>query len=294
MANVLVVDDSRVDRLFVEELLAESDALVVETVASAREALARLAAGTVEIVVTDLVMPEMDGLELTKEMRRRRPEVPVILMTAKGSEQVAVDALKAGAASYVPKDMLTQELRGTIERVLDVVGRVRERERLKEAMRRSETSFVVPNDTKLIRIVVKHLQECAALIGIGDETTNTQIGVALQEALINAALHGNLEVGSELRESDMCAYEGLLQERAAQPPYRDRAVYVEALLTHDEARFIIRDQGPGFDPSTLPDPRQADNLHKVSGRGVLLMRAFMDEVNYNPSGNEVTLVKRRG
>jgi CheY-like chemotaxis protein len=293
MANVLVVDDSKVDRILVEELLADGDRLAVQTVETAREALARLASGDIELVVTDLVMPEMDGLELTKEVRRRRPGIPVILMTAKGSEQVAVDALKAGAASYVPKDMLAQELRSTIERVLDVVSRVRERERLKEAMRRSVASFVIPNDTKLIRIVVKHLQDCTSLIGIGDETTNTQIGVALQEALINAALHGNLEVGSELRESDMCAYENLLKERAAQPPYRDRAVHVEAQLTNEEARFVIRDEGPGFDPSTLPDPRHAGNLHKVSGRGVLLMRAFMDEVTYNHSGNEVTLVKRR-
>ena len=48
----------------------------------------------------------------------------------------------------------------------------------------------------------------------------------------------------------------------------------------------------GFDPSLLPDPTQPENLEKVSGRGVLLMRTFMDEVIYNDAGNEVELIKR--
>ena len=70
-----------------------------------------------------------------------------------------------------------------------------------------------------------------------------------------------------------------------------RRVYVEAHLSRTEARFIVRDEGSGFDPGTLPDPRDPENLLKVSGRGVLIMRTFMDEVRFNSNGNEVTLVK---
>ncbi len=56
---------------------------------------------------------------------------------------------------------------------------------------------------------------------------------------------------------------------------------------------MIRDQGRGFDPNSLPDPTDPANLEKAAGRGVLLMRSFMDEVSYNDRGNSVTLVKRR-
>ena len=55
----------------------------------------------------------------------------------------------------------------------------------------------------------------------------------------------------------------------------------------------MRDEGSGFDPGALPDPLDPENLEKASGRGVLLMRAFMDDVRYNDAGNEVTLVLRR-
>ena len=60
-----------------------------------------------------------------------------------------------------------------------------------------------------------------------------------------------------------------------------------------EATFTIRDQGPGFDPSSLPDPTAPENVGKVNGRGMFLIRTFMDEVRFNESGNEVTMIKRR-
>jgi anti-sigma regulatory factor (Ser/Thr protein kinase) len=55
----------------------------------------------------------------------------------------------------------------------------------------------------------------------------------------------------------------------------------------------MRDEGPGFDPKELPDPTDPENLLKLSGRGILLMRTFMDDVKFNDRGNEVTMVKRR-
>ncbi len=56
-------------------------------------------------------------------------------------------------------------------------------------------------------------------------------------------------------------------------------------------RFVIRDEGPGFDHRKVSDPTQAENLDRVSGRGLLLIHSFMDEVSYNDRGNEITLVK---
>jgi anti-sigma regulatory factor (Ser/Thr protein kinase) len=56
--------------------------------------------------------------------------------------------------------------------------------------------------------------------------------------------------------------------------------------------FVIRDEGPGFDPASLPDPTDPENIEKACGRGLLLMRTFMDKVDYNRTGNQVTLTKR--
>jgi serine/threonine-protein kinase RsbW len=59
-----------------------------------------------------------------------------------------------------------------------------------------------------------------------------------------------------------------------------------------ETSITIIDQGRGFDPSSVPDPRADENLEKPCGRGIMLMRAYMDEVDFSPKGNRVRMVKR--
>ena len=72
------------------------------------------------MVLTDLNMPEMNGLQLVEAARGDFPAVPVVLMTALGSEEIAVEALQKGAASYVPKRNLAQDIADTLDRVVAV------------------------------------------------------------------------------------------------------------------------------------------------------------------------------
>jgi CheY-like chemotaxis protein/anti-sigma regulatory factor (Ser/Thr protein kinase) len=291
MVKALVVDDSKVDRLMVGGLLEKDGEIEVTYASDGKEALARIEESQPDLVITDLVMPEMDGLELVGEIRRRFPLVPVILCTSKGSEQTAVEALQRGASSYVPKRLLASDLRETVDQVLSSSAQQRCRSEVMESMVRSDITFEIKNDRRLFSPLIGYLQDCLANLGTLDEAERTRIGVALEEALVNAAEHGNLELDSALRSTDRRAYVELADQRRGCAPYRDRRVYVEAHLSRTEARFIVRDEGSGFDPGTLPDPRDPENLLKVSGRGVLIMRTFMDEVRFNPNGNEVTLVK---
>jgi anti-sigma regulatory factor (Ser/Thr protein kinase) len=117
-------------------------------------------------------------------------------------------------------------------------------------------------------------------------------GVALEEALLNAVIHGNLEVSSSLREADDDAFDRLIALRQADPHYNDRLVTVQMNSSREQISWRVQDEGPGFNVSRLPDPRSADRIGLQSGRGVLMMRSFMDDVAYNARGNEVTLVKR--
>ena len=73
--------------------------------------------------------------------------------------------------------------------------------------------------------------------------------------------------------------------------HSDRRLRVKARITPEHAEFVIRDEGPGFDPHSVPDPTDPANLERISGRGLVLMRTFMDRVEYNATGNEVTLTK---
>ncbi len=292
MTTVLIVDDSAVDRRVAQGLLEKCSDISFAYAANGKEAMEQLQASPPDIVLTDLQMPEMNGLELVRAVREKYPLVPVILMTAQGSEEIAVQALSYGAAGYVPKAKLARELPSTVERVLTTARSQRRSERLMDCVSRTQWSFVIDNDPSMIAAVVDHMQQYIARVGPCDETGRIRVAIALEEALVNAVYHGNLEISSELRDSDMNAYYALAEQRRQEEPYRSRVVHIEASIARHEATFVVRDSGPGFDPSTLPDPTDPANLEKLSGRGLLLIQTFMDEVRHNASGNEITMIKR--
>jgi len=292
MTTVLVVDDSMTDRRLAGGLLTKLPGWEVRYACDGKDALEQIELHLPDLVVTDLNMPEINGLELVKVIRAQYPLVPVILMTAQGSEQIAVDALRTGAASYVPKQRLAGDLAETAEQVISASHADRAHTRLMRRLRHQEVQFELENDQELITSLVHYLQDGARGMNVCDDNERVRIGVALQEALINACFHGNLEVSSKLREVDHRAYYDLARERMKLSPYGDRRMHISARFTPKEAVYVIRDEGQGFDPTQLPDPRDPQNLEKPSGRGLLLMQTFMDEVKYNPAGNQVTLVKR--
>jgi anti-sigma regulatory factor (Ser/Thr protein kinase) len=193
----------------------------------------------------------------------------------------------------VPKRLLNHQLSETVRQVLTAAMLDRAHIRLMRRLVRQEIEFVIENDPELMSYMVQHLQDTALAMGVCDESDRVRIGVALQEALTNASFHGNLELQSSLREDDHKAYYELALERQNAQPWASRRIHVTARFTSDASEFTIRDDGAGFNPACLPDPRDPGNLERPCGRGLLLMYSFMDEVDYNSVGNEVRLVKRR-
>lgn len=293
MTSILVVDDSAVDRRLAGGLLEKNSDTTIYYAVDGTDALDQVELHIPDIVLTDMQMPNMDGLELVKKIRTKYPLIPVVLMTAQGSEEIAVKALQKGAVSYVPKRKLAQDLLEIIGRVTAASRQDRSNTRLLHKIAASDTSFVIENDLALISSLVNHLQQNIIRIGVCGQSERIQVGIALEEALVNAYYHGNLEVSDELRQSDYKAYYSLAKQRVLESPYCDRRIHVRVSLTPEKAVFVVRDDGPGFDPGTIPNPTDAANLEKPGGRGVVLMQTFADEVTYNEKGNEVTLVKYR-
>lgn len=293
MTRILVVDDSPIDRHLASSLLQKHGGWTVATAADGRQGLDAIAAEVPDLVLTDLQMPEMNGLELVSAVRSRYPLVPVVLMTAQGSEDIAVQALQQGAANYVPKRSLAHDLVETVETVLMMAAAKRGHQRLLECLQRTESHFQLDNDPTLIAPLVGHIRENLVRMHLCDDSELVRVTVAVREALTNAIYHGNLEVTPALRSEGRAAAQRLGEERRRQGPYRDRRVHVLARETPAEAQYIIRDEGPGFDPFALPSSTDPANLDRGTGRGLVLMRSFMDMVYHNSRGNEITLIKRR-
>jgi CheY-like chemotaxis protein len=287
------VDDSAVDRRLAGSLLEKHFACGVLYAADGKEALQQIAQQPLDLVLTDLQMPRLDGLELTAALKRHYPFVPVILMTGMGSEDIAAQALRQGAASYVPKRKLAADLAPTVQRVLLGSHVDGTQSQLMHHLESCTAVFVLDNDEVLIKSLATHLQQMLRCLPLADETDRLRVGLALEEALTNACYHGNLEVGATVGQADRRAQEELARQRRGELPYRDRRIRVSAQISRDEAVFVIRDEGPGFDAAKLLASAPLSGPEPELGRGVILMRTIMDEVIYNDAGNQVTMIKRR-
>ena len=179
MPKILVVDDSLADRKLAGGLLEKNPKFDISFAENGQLAVDQLNQGLPDLVLTDLQMPELNGLQLVSEIQRNFPQVPVILMTATGSEKIAVQALQKGAASYVRKASLARSLVDTVERVLVAAG---EEEAHAEAMRQlvsNEFIFNLDMDLSLLGPLVKFLQKITRMAGVCDATESVRLGVAL-------------------------------------------------------------------------------------------------------------------
>ncbi|BBA71010.1 sigma-54-dependent transcriptional regulator [Geobacter sulfurreducens] len=164
--NILAVDDDELSLLMLENLLADAGFTPL-TAASGAQALALLEREHVELLISDLVMEGMDGLELLDRVRERYPNVPVIVVTARGSVESAVEAMRRGAYDYLAKPFNPEVLRITLQRALDYHHVVRENEQITGLLRERFTfqSIVTVNPA------MKKLLELAARVAAARQTT---------------------------------------------------------------------------------------------------------------------------
>jgi CheY-like chemotaxis protein len=289
-SRILIVDDSRTDLTRARLLVSKESAWSVLTAEDGPTALQVIEENLPDLVVTDLQMPGMDGLELLQAIHRSHPEMPVLIMTAAGSDKIAMQCLNRGAASYVPKSKLTSMLSETIDRLLNQTRQNNQRERLMKRLQQVE--YDIENDLPLIRTLIQDVNNLIRVRESFPEIDCFHIVTAIDEALTNAYYHGNLGVSSKLRESDSNEFYQLAAQRRNESPYRDRRIGVKFQFSEDDLIVEIQDDGNGFDVSSIPDPTEEVFLDRPHGRGILLMRTFMDDVQFHSSGTRVQMVKR--
>ncbi len=297
MARILIVDDAAMDRLLARRLLEKNPEYIIALAEDGAAALEQMQELVPDVVVTDLQMPRVDGLALVESIRRQFPYVPVVLMTAHGSEDIAAQALMAGAASYVPKSDLPSHLLDTVQHVLAAARTHRPSNDLLACLEARHFEFALDNDSRLIPPLVDTLQQMATVMGLVDDSGRVQLGMALEEALLQALYRGNLEISAgdaeELRHSLVSTGRDALAERCRTAPYDARKLFVSATITRDEGRFVIRHQGPSTALPAIVDTADPHEMHREQGRGWVLVNLFMDEVSRDEQSGELRLIKRR-
>ncbi|MCA9197046.1 MAG: response regulator [Planctomycetales bacterium] len=293
MPLILVADDSETDRKLIGGLLDRGLEWIVDYVDDGAAALEMMEVTSPDVVIADLQMPRLDGIQLCKESRQRFPQIPVILVTGQGSEQVALNALDAGAATYVPKSNMPKTLADTVEQVLSLVDVRRSKERLIQLTTNTRHQFHLETDPELIPPLLDLIRETLDQLHFGDPSIVRHVNLAVEEALLNAILHGNLGLAPDEHQD---ARHALREEKLEKWLHDQRKSADEKRIrfamdvTKHKVQFVIRDEGQGFDTSKLQEANQPEHLSQDAGRGLTLIRNFMSEVAFNDTGNEIRMM----
>jgi two-component system response regulator HydG len=182
---VLVVDDEAGVRFMLRETLRSAAGVEVEEAVDGVEALERLAASPCDLVVTDLRMPRMDGLELVRRLAGQPHAPRVIVITAHGSERFAVEAMKAGAYDYFRKPFEMDELLAVVGRALEAVRLRRDNERLEGELNLSRSLvFVSEAMSRLAQLVQRAGPRDVTVLLTGESGTGKE---RVAEALVRAS-----------------------------------------------------------------------------------------------------------
>lgn len=262
--TILIVDDDDLICQLLRDLLSRNELSVIVAL-DGFEALKALSAQPVDVVLTDVNMPGMNGIVLMEEIKKISPDLPVIVMTGWGTEDIAVKALQGGAFNFCRKPFNVHEIVRIVKKGLEV-KRLSDKQREVLPFIELNLSFDIPSDVRYIRSIIWHIYQMSKQLGFPEKEFNMRVKLALDEALGNAIRHGNNE--------DV-----------------DKQVKIEVQISPEKLQFKITDEGEGFDVAAIPDPKDPENLNNEGGRGVLLMAYYMDKIEYNEKGNEVILTK---
>lgn len=264
--RLLVVDDEWTVAEFLSHYLSQKGYEV--TVASnGRDAWKCFQKQPFDLVLSDLRMPNFDGLQLLNAVKQANPRVPVVLISGYGDVETVVKALKGGAENFLSKPLNLKVLQKVVEQSLNIAC-IRPGGSQIQGEIQQTTSIQTQTRSDYLADIAYQISLSAVAVGFSQYDLDNNLKMALVEALTNAMEHGNQWEESKL-------------------------VRVQARLSRSTFEVTIEDEGPGFDHANQLDPTVEENLLSERGRGIFLLRAIMDEVRFNETGNTVTLIKHR-
>ena len=288
--RVVIVDDEVEIRTILERIVRHEN-LVPDSYADGQGALEALQDhhDDVVLVITDIKMPRLNGLEFMRLASQDFPDTPFIVTSGHGTKKEIIQALKQGALDYFEKPFGIKEISSSVRKVKLLADEGHKTVQAYRNLVKKSLLFEISNDIELVQPLVGGLTDEIKLSCRIPRSHLPGIRMGLHELVVNAIEHGNLELDSELKRRN--DYLDFLKKRSLEPRFRERRVTIEVVIAAEAFTCVIRDQGPGFDWRSLPDPSDPENLFKPHGRGIIMAGNFFDEFFFNESGNQVTVRK---
>ena len=288
--KILIVEDDQSSRIYLENLL-ELNGYKFRSAVNGIEGLNYFEEYDPDIVITDIQMPIMDGLELLEAIRDKKSNTIVIITTAYGNENYAIQALHLGANNYIKKPVSGKELLPLLKKYKSVINSKFIPDQLPGEMIYQKYKIEFETSYKQIPKIVDRLLLESTCNFDTNERINIELG--LVELITNAIEHGNLDITYDEKQEALNdnMLDELFAERLAIPDYKNKKIIVEFLADKNGIEWTITDQGNGFEWNTLPDPTDSENILELNGRGVFISKFLFDKVEYIGNGNIVKVRK---
>lgn len=265
--KILVVDDEPLVRELLSQILAK-EKFEVTACGDGKEALEKVKEGIpYDCILTDVKMPEMDGIDLLKQSHKIAPTIPVIIVTGAATVDNAVEALKRGAVALIEKPFDADKVLGTVREILSLRTKA---DRMQTVLPFIQKKWTIEcpgtknNIGSLIETLILGMDELEILTPANENPARD----ALKHALENAVEHGN--VGNPKKR-----------------------IFVNATANNQEIRVSIQDEGEGFNPLEFIEE---DNLNEEAwkkGKGLFKIYSVANSVSFNAKGNQINLIFRK-
>lgn len=289
--KILIVEDDPISRRNMTDILMSKNHTLY-TAENGKIGFKSFRKHQPELVFTDIQMPEMNGLELLQAIRNEDNETIVIVNTAFGSEQYAIQALRLGANNYLPKPYRITDIMDMIEKYDQIIQNRHSISELASSYIEHHFKLEINSQLKDSHQIAENLTRLSASAFPKPEQMGIKLG--LIELITNAIEHGNLEITYEEKAQNMKEGPEIFQEfyeSRLRTSRSKRNVYIEFKQKRNKYTWKITDEGKGFNWKDIPDPTKPDTLETLNGRGIFLCQFHFDEVNYIGNGNTVEAVK---
>lgn len=262
--TVLIVDDDNEVLTVLSEIIHE---LKFKSVSATNgvEAMQLIKTQQIDLIITDLIMPKMDGLTLIQQSRSLNPRIPIAVISGHGEARNVTVALNRGAYNFITKPFAIRELEAIVKKGL----RLREVSlgtlKLLEGVR-NYTEMTIPSNPHLLPSATLYIERECQWRGIEDGDLLSNISICVDELLSNALIHGNK---------------------------MDETKKIVIKLTFDQKKLMvsIEDEGGGFNHYKELLELKEDSHTLPTKRGLFITNYLMDELSFNKEGNLVTVIK---
>lgn len=244
-----------------------------------------------DVVISDVRMPEMDGMELLASIRKRVKDVIIIIITGHGNEQLAIEALQLGANNYIKKPLDLADLRVLLRRYDQIVECKTLEKHIPDFVSNRTFSLEIETDIRNVSPTVQYLMRKTGNVFENGEAVRVEVG--LTELITNSIEHGNLGITSDEKKKALQenTLRKLYEERFANKKNSSKKIKIKCDYNDEFCEWIIEDEGNGFDWRKIPNPTNANLVEQLSGRGIFLSKIQFDELEYIGKGNIVIAKK---